>query len=588
MTSLAAFLDELAASAPAGPALIDRDRPVTAAMLADESARLASGLKAIGVGRGDRVALWLPDLPAWLATFFACARLGAIAGSVNTRFRGSELADIVGRSGCRVIVFWPGFRNIDFVGILAEAEPSAFASLTHAIAYGEHEHEHGNEDEQLQRQQQQQQGPGHGQGPAQGHRPDHEQARESARQGEASSAAGRALPAQLHGRPVLPYRAMLEHAPLAVDDGAPDAGCVIFTTSGTTRAPKFVLHDQRTALRHAHDVAAAIGYTAPDACVLLTAPLCGVFGFTNAMAALAGRAPLVMRPVFDGDAAARAAVRYRVTHAHASDEMISRMLDAAVGTPAFPSARFFGYATFAPGHADLPQRAAARGLTLVGLYGMSEVHALCALQDPSDAPERRALSGGRLVAPEGRVRARDPQTGEVLAHGTAGEIELSVPSCMVGYYGNPDATRAAFTDDGFIRTGDLGYSVDERSFVFLARMGDTLRLGGFLVSPAEIEETLLAHPAVAAAQVVGVETASGFRAFGFVIPKPGEAFDEAAIISHCASRIARFKVPVHVREIDAFPVTPGANATKIQKAKLRELALAVLAGERSSGGAAGG
>jgi fatty-acyl-CoA synthase len=571
-TTLAAFLDELAARPAAEPALIDRDRPLTAAMLADESARLAAGLKSLGVGRGDRVALWLPDLPAWLATFFACARLGAIAVSVNTRFRGSELADIVGRSGCRVIVFWPGFRNIDFAGILAEADASALASLTHAIAYdespsggdgdGEGDGKGDGKDEGR--------GDRHGGNPSLGHV-------DAPEQGEPRALA----PAQLHGRPVLGYREMLGHAPLAADEGAPDAGCVIFTTSGTTRAPKFVLHDQRTVLRHARDVAAAIGYTAPHACVLLTAPLCGVFGFTNALAALVGHAPLVMRPIFDGEAAAQAVLRYRVTHAHASDEMISRMLDAARGRPAFPSARFFGYATFAPGHADLPQRAAEVGLTLVGLYGMSEVHALCALQDPAEPPERRTLSGGRLVAPEGRVRARDPETGAIQPHGTAGELELSVPSRMVGYYGNPQATKEVLTDDGFLRTGDLGYTTDERSFVFLARMGDTLRLGGFLVSPAEIEETLLAHPAVAAAQVVGVETAAGFKAFAFVIPRQGATFDESSVIAHCAARIAKFKVPVHVRPIDVFPVTPGANATKIQKAKLRELAQAIVAADRA-------
>ena len=385
MTTLCSTLEALAAPDPVAtqaaasrPTLIDRDRPFTAAALADESARLAAGLKSLGVGRGDRVALWLPDLPAWLATFFACARLGAIAVSVNTRFRSSEVADIVGRSGCRAIVFWPGFRNIDFAGILADADSGAFASLTHVIAYDE----------------------GEGAGAA----------GVGAASGEGIGAGDGAVPATVHGRPVVRYRALLEHAPMTADEGTAESGCVIFTTSGTTRAPKFVLHDQRTVLRHAHDVAEAIGYTAPDACVLLTAPLCGVFGFTNALAALVGRAPLVMRPVFDGESAARAVLRYRVTHAHASDEMISRMLDAARGNPAFPSARFFGFATFAPGHADLPQRAAAVGLKLVGLYGMSEVHALCALQDPDGSaraahalgrPARRARRSGA------RARSRD-------------------------------------------------------------------------------------------------------------------------------------------------------------------------------------
>jgi len=536
--TLASFLDSVATVAntriDARPALIDRDRPISATQLADEAARLAAGLKSLGVRRGDRVALWMPDVPAWLATFFACGRLGAIAVSVNTRFRSAELADIVGRSGCRAIVFWPGFRNIDFAGILGQADPAAFGALTHAIAYDE----------------------------------------SGAHEDDAT-----ATTRVVHGRPVIAYRELLARPPMTADDGAPDAGCVIFTTSGTTRAPKFVLHDQRTVLRHAHDVARTFGYTAPDACVMITAPLCGVFGFTNAMAALAAPAPLVMRPTFEPGPAVQAMLRHRVTHTHASDELISRMLDVAEGTPAFPDVRFMGYANFTAAHADLPERAQARGLRLVGLYGMSEVHALCALQDPDAPLEQRIVDGGRLVAPEGRVRARDPQTGAILPHGTAGELELSVPSCMVGYFGDPQATRAAFTDDGFLRTGDLGYSVDEHSFVFLARMGDSLRLGGFMVSPAEIEGVLLSHPSVKAAQVVGVDTPAGPRSFAFVIAAGAPDFDEAEAIAHCAARIAKFKVPVRVRTIEAFPVTPGANATKIQKAKLREIAQAVIAAE---------
>ena len=100
------------------PALLDRDRPVSNAQLLDESRRVAAGLAGLGVAKGDRVALWLPNVPAWLATFFACARLGAIAVAVNTRFRASELADIVSRSGCRVLVFWPGFGRADFAGVI--------------------------------------------------------------------------------------------------------------------------------------------------------------------------------------------------------------------------------------------------------------------------------------------------------------------------------------------------------------------------------------------------------------------------------------------------------------------------------------
>jgi fatty-acyl-CoA synthase len=523
--TLASFFDRQAAARPDTLALLDRERLVGVRALADEAARLAGGLASIGVGRGDRVALWLPNLPAWLATFFACGRLGAVAVSINTRFRSHEVADIVGRAGCKAIVFWPGFRGIDFAGILGECDPAALGSLEHVIVYRE-----GDE----------------------------------------------AVPSLVQGRPAIGYRELVDRGSAIADAGAPEAACIIFTTSGTTRAPKFVLHDQRTVLRHAADVARGFGYDAPDARVLVTAPLCGVFGFTNAMGALAAGAPLVMHPTFEPAESAQAVLRHRITHTHASDEMIGRMLEAVPGTPAFPSARFFGYAAFSPAYADLPQRALARGLTVVGLYGMSEVHALCARQSETAPLERRWLAGGNFVAPEGRARARDPASGAIQPHGAAGELELKVPSCMVGYFGDEAATRAAFTEDRYLRTGDLGYTTDDGGFVFLARLGDALRLGGFLVSPAEIEDLLQSHPAIAAAQVVGVDTPAGTKAFGFVILRPGAAFDERALLDHCAARLAKFKVPVRVQPIDAFPVTPGANATKIQKAKLRDLAQVAL------------
>ena len=108
--------------------------------------------------------------------------------------------------------------------------------------------------------------------------------------------------------------------------------------------------------------------------------------------------------------------------------------------------------------------------------------------------------------------------------------------------------------------------------MFLARMGDSLRLGGFLVSPQEIEECVQEVPGVFECQVVGVTTRGALRPVAFVRLDPGDALDEAATIAHVVGRLARYKVPERVFAIDAFPVTDGANGTKIQKAKLRELA----------------
>jgi fatty-acyl-CoA synthase len=523
--TLAAFLAERAARRPDAPALVDRDRPVSWAALEDESRRIAAAFDGLGIGRGDRVALWLPNLPAWLACLFACARLGAIAVSVNTRFKAQEVEDIVGRSGCRALLYWPGFRNVDFAGILAACDPGRLAALEHIIAYAE----------------------------------------------DATPAA------EVLGRKSLDWRELLRTAPRERDAGAPDAGCVIFTTSGTTRAPKFVLHDQRTIMRHAADVAANFGYHDPAVRPLVTAPLCGVFGFCNAMAALAAERPLVMLPTFDAREAAVAVQRHAVTHTHATDEMIAAMLAAAPEATPFPSARWFGFAAFSPAHADLPRRAAERGLNVVGLYGSSEVQALFARQSETAPITERWLAGGRPVAPEARVRATDPETRAVLAHGEPGELEFIGPSRMVGYFGDEAATRAATSEDGWFRSGDLGYTTGDGRFVFLQRLGDAIRLAGFLVSPAEIEDALQSHAAVAAAQVVGARTAEGVKPVAFVILRPQAVLDESTLIAHCAARIARFKVPVRIVAVAAFPVTPGANATKVQKHRLREQAETLLA-----------
>ncbi len=107
-------------------------------------------------------------------------------------------------------------------------------------------------------------------------------------------------------------------------------------------------------------------------------------------------------------------------------------------------------------------------------------------------------------------------------------------------------------------------------------MGDALRLGGFLVSPAEIEAVVQEAPGIAACQVVAVQRAEGLLPVAFVVLQYGAALDEAAVAAHVTSRLARYKVPRRIFPIDAFPVTPGANATKIQKGKLREMAEALL------------
>src|SRR5438045_7556389 len=114
------LLAHWAEETPDATALVHGERTISFAELHEQAARAARGLADLGVGPGDRVALWLPNIPAWLVLYFACARLGAIAVAINTRFRSAEVQDIVGRAGCKILVLWPRFKQIDFAGILAD------------------------------------------------------------------------------------------------------------------------------------------------------------------------------------------------------------------------------------------------------------------------------------------------------------------------------------------------------------------------------------------------------------------------------------------------------------------------------------
>ena len=123
---------------------------------------------------------------------------------------------------------------------------------------------------------------------------------------------------------------------------------------------------------------------------------------------------------------------------------------------------------------------------------------------------------------------------------------------MLGYLDNPEATARAFTDDGYFKTGDLGYALSEQQFVFQARMGDSLRLAGFLVNPAEIEQVVESLPGVRACQVVGATRADKTVPYAFVLLQPGARADAAGWTAACKAVMAGFKVPAGFTALDAF------------------------------------
>jgi fatty-acyl-CoA synthase len=521
------LLADVADETPGAPAFIHDARTISFAELQDAAERTAKGLSDLGVGPGDRVALWLPNVPAYPILYFACVRLGAVAVAVNTRYRAIEVADIIGRSGAKILACMPGFRRIDFLSILADVDPATLDKLTALVTVGE----------------------------------------------EAI-----ALPTVSARLRCVPFERLLSRPRLATNNARPNIPCNIFTTSGTTSVPKFVLHRQGAIAGHAQQVARVFGFTEPGTLSLSILPLCGVYGFNQSMATLAAGKPCVLAESYEIDELARLIAHHRPTTLFGSDDMYARLLDIVPGDRPFPSVRWAGYANFNAALVDIAEVAEARGLRLCGLYGMSEVQALYARQPPDTVVARRKRGGGIPTSPLGHVRIRDPESGALLGAGHVGALECAGPSLMVGYYGDASATAEAVTPDGYIRTGDLAELDGEGGFTFLSRMGDVLRLSGFLVNPLEIESHIQAIPGIAACQTVAVARPEGVRAVAFVILNPGATLDESAVIAHCRQGLANYKVPVRVIALTDFPVTPSPNGPKIQRARLRDMAAEKLSG----------
>lgn len=499
--------------------LVYRGEGLPLADLDQLSRRAATLFAGLGIEKGDRVALWMPTCIDWLVAFFGLARLGAICVATNTRFRGLELSDIFGRAEVKAVVWWPGYRGIDFPELLAAAHASV-PSLTTVITCG----------------------------------------------GEL----GRAP----EGLAEIDWSVIEDAVAYDEDHGTPDAPCLMFTTSGTTRKPKLVVHDQGSLVRHGREVGRAMGFAWPDAAAYSALPLAGTFGFIHAMANLMSGARLVIADSFDADEAARLMKQHRVTVSAMTYEMIVRIFAATDEPVPFPGLRLF-----TGSHADrMVGLSQERGFRMIGVYGSSEVHALFSRRDEDDEPAHRALGGGRPVCKDTEVRVTDLDTGAVLDHDVPGQLEIRGPTVTRGYWNDAEANAKAFTADGWFRTGDLGSTAADGSFRYLSRLGDSLRLRGFLVSPLEVEGFIAEQPGVELAQVVGADGPDGLPcAVCFYKVKPGEQADPEALRAACVAGMASYKVPAKFVEVADFPVGNSPNAVKIDRIDLRKRAAALFA-----------
>ena len=349
----------------------------------------------------------------------------------------------------------------------------------------------------------------------------------------------------------VPWRA---HMPVAV---SPDDILLIQFTSGTTAYPKGAMLTHDNMLRDAWAAGTRVGIRADDR-YFNCRPFFHVAGTTlSALMALVAGACLVTLPTFEAGAALEMMERERCTLVSGNDTLFQMMM----AHPDFPKRKLHlrgGWAAAGP----QTMRAIIDKLgakAICAAYGLSEASPNVVMSDWRD-PEELRIQG--LAKPHDGVELRIVD----------GEIQVRGWNVMRGYYNNPEANAKVFTADGWLRTGDLGELTADGRLRMVGRLKDVFRVGGENVAPAEVEEVLLAHPAVQTAQVIGVPDARlGEVACAYVTVQKKASEEE--LLAWCKTRMANFRVPRYLKIVENFESIGMTASGKVQKTKLREHAL---------------
>ena len=512
------LLTQLAASLPDNEALVYSDprRRWTFRQLESEARLIARGLMAAGVERGDRVAVWSTNVPEWIVLQFALAKIGAILVTVNTSLRSREIEYLLRQSEASVLVTIAGFRGVDYMNELRE---SGSTSLRHIFFIGDN-------------------------------CPPEAAPYESLKTLAAAVAAN-----QLDDR----------ESSVGVDD-------VINMqyTSGTTGFPKGVMLSSRNIVNNGYWIGEGLGYTPKDR-LCLCVPLFHCFGCVlGVLAAYTHAACLCAVEFFEPLAVLQTVDREQCTALYGVPTMFLAELEHAEFERFDMSSLRTGIMAGALCPEALMRRVIEKmhlpELTIV--YGLTETSPGLT-QTPRDADlVERTQTVGRTM-PETALRIVDPNTGNDVEIGSDGELWARGYAVMKGYYKMPDATAAAITADGWLRSGDQA-SIDRDGRIRITgRIKDIIIRGGENIAPKEVEDVLRDHPAIADASVYAVRSEFfGEEVAAALRVKADATIDHDDVRAYCAARLAKFKVPRYIRVVEAFPLTASG---KIQKFRLREM-----------------
>ncbi len=342
-------------------------------------------------------------------------------------------------------------------------------------------------------------------------------------------------------------------------DVKPQDLLLIQFTSGTTAYPKGAMLTHDSMLRDAWAAGLRVGVRADDR-YFNCRPFFHVAGSTlSALMALVSGACLVTLPTFEAGAALEMMERERCTLLSGNDTIMQMLM----------------------GHADFPKRklclrggwAAAGPQTMRAIIDVLGAKHICAAYGLSEASPNVVMSDWR-DAEELRVQGLAKPHDGVQVRIREGEIQVQGWNVMQGYCNNAEANARAFTEDGWLRTGDLGELTPDGRLRMIGRLKDVFRVGGENVAPAEVEEVLLGHPAVETAQVVGVpDKRLGEVPCAYVTLKSNHSASEADLLEWMKTRCANFRVPRYLRIVESFEAIGMTASGKVQKAKLREHAL---------------
>lgn len=535
------LLDEAAERWPERPCVVTDAGSWRYRDIQQWSERLAAGLVAAGVQPGQHVALLMANYPEFVAAKFAIARAGAVAVPVNFLNRRDELGYVLRQSDAVMLLTMDRFRGLDYLQFLDELAPDwesrgggeAFPKLRQVVVMPT------------------------------GDQPVREGVTALSQLGDG-----------------------LTWTPLQNHPG-PWSNSDIIYTSGTTGSPKGVMltHDMltRTAFGSAWGRAFEDGRR-----ILFSLPMYHVYGYVEGLLPVLYVGGAII-PQLKFDAADTLA---GIEHHQASDvllipTMTLALLDEVKKHPDRYDLSSMHAMISSGGRSpawiwdQIFEHLAPQELT--SGYGMSEVTASSTVTRPDDPHQRLRTSNGRLrdAGPAGdpalggllvAYRVVDPNTGATLAPGQVGELQAKGPGVTAGYYNKPEATAEAFTEDGWLHTGDLG-SIDPDGYLLLAgRLKESYRCGGEQVIPSDAEDLLVTHPAVLQAHVVPVpDERMGEVGVAFVVLREPCTTTPAELIEFCSQRLARFKVPRHVIPIavEDLPITPSGRARKfllVQKA----------------------